>query len=118
MLSDGTGWNGCYASHILLRKGTHVAKLPDNVPSRIAAPLNCALATMVNAVSPVVDLDNLEKRRKLNNKKTVLIQVNTFINIELFHLLWKTQQSLSCWGDDFRLSIDLCSDLVVTVYLS
>ena len=75
LLSNGTGWNGCYASHIVLRKGTHVTKLPDNLPSRIAAPLNCALATMVNAVSPVVDLDSLEKERKLNGKKTALIQV-------------------------------------------
>ena len=73
-LSDGTGWNGCYASHIVLRKGTHVTKLPDNLPSRIAAPLNCALATMVNAVSPVVDLNCLEKERKTNGKKTALIQ--------------------------------------------
>ena len=31
---------------------------------------------MVNAVSPVVDLDCLEGQRKLNQKKTALIQVN------------------------------------------
>ena len=59
----------------MLRKGTHVTKLPDNLPSRIAAPLNCALATMVNAVGPVVDLNCLEKERELNGKKTALIQV-------------------------------------------
>jgi len=43
--------NGCYASHIILRSGTHVVKIPDHVTDRIASPLNCALATMVNAVS-------------------------------------------------------------------
>ena len=46
-----TELNGCYASHIILLPGTHVVKMPDNVPSTIAAPLNCALATMVNATT-------------------------------------------------------------------
>lgn len=50
-------------------------KLPSNLPDRIAAPLNCALATMVNAVSPVIDLACLEKERKANSKKTALVQV-------------------------------------------
>ncbi len=48
-LSDGSGLNGCYASHILLRRGTAVVALPDTVPDEVAAPANCALATMVNA---------------------------------------------------------------------
>ena len=43
--------NGCYASHIILHSGTHVSKIPDHVQDRIASPVNCALATMVNAVS-------------------------------------------------------------------
>ncbi|XP_065056164.1 L-threonine 3-dehydrogenase-like [Rhopilema esculentum] len=46
-----TELSGCYASHIILLPGTHVVKLPDNIPNKIAAPLNCALATMVNAIS-------------------------------------------------------------------
>ena len=75
LLSDGSGWNGCYATHIVLRKGTHVCKLPSNIPNSIAAPLNCALATMVNAVSPMVDLDSLEKEKVANKKKIALIQV-------------------------------------------
>ena len=48
-----TELNGCYASHIILLAGTHVVRIPDNVPSNIAAPLNCAMATMVNAISCV-----------------------------------------------------------------
>lgn len=50
-LDSGTGHNGCYASHIVLRAGTHIARIPDAVPNSVAAPANCALATMVNAVS-------------------------------------------------------------------
>jgi putative phosphonate catabolism associated alcohol dehydrogenase len=49
-LSNGTGLNGCYASHVVLRAGTHVVVLPDEVPDAVAAPANCALATMVHAV--------------------------------------------------------------------
>lgn len=50
-LEDGTGLNGCYASHILLRPGTHIARIPDALSDAVAAPANCALATAVNAVS-------------------------------------------------------------------
>ena len=52
---DGSGLNGCYASHIVLRGGTHVVPIPDSVPDRVAAPANCALATMVNVVSRLPD---------------------------------------------------------------
>ena len=52
-LSDGSGWNGCFATHILLRAGTHVVRIPDGLPNEIAAPANCALATMVNAVEQI-----------------------------------------------------------------
>ena len=48
-LEDGCGLNGCYASHILLRRGTHVVVLPDALSDATAAPANCALATVVNA---------------------------------------------------------------------
>ncbi|MPY91315.1 MAG: alcohol dehydrogenase catalytic domain-containing protein [Luteitalea sp.] len=52
-LSDGSGLNGCYASHVLLRAGTHIARVPDAIPDAVVAPANCALATMVNVVSQV-----------------------------------------------------------------
>lgn len=41
-------------SHIVIHSGTHVAKIPDHVNDKIASPVNCALATMVNAVSGLV----------------------------------------------------------------
>ena len=50
---NGSGLNGCYASHIHIRKGTHMVKLTDSVSNEMAAPANCALATMVNAVSQI-----------------------------------------------------------------
>jgi putative phosphonate catabolism associated alcohol dehydrogenase len=52
-VSDGTGLNGCYASHIVLRQGTHIVRVPDALSDRVAAPANCALATAVNAVSRI-----------------------------------------------------------------
>ena len=45
-LSDGTGLNGTYASHILLRRGTHLVEVPTSVPDAVAASANCSLATM------------------------------------------------------------------------
>jgi threonine dehydrogenase-like Zn-dependent dehydrogenase len=44
------GLAGTYASHILLTTGSAVVRLPDAVPDALASPVNCALATMVNAV--------------------------------------------------------------------
>lgn len=49
-VDDGTGLNGTYASHIILRPGTHVVKLPNTLSSRICAPANCALATVANSL--------------------------------------------------------------------
>lgn len=43
--------SGCYASRIVLRRGTHAVQIPEAMPAAAAAPANCALATMVYAVS-------------------------------------------------------------------
>jgi putative phosphonate catabolism associated alcohol dehydrogenase len=53
--SDGSGLNGCYASHIVLRPGTQIMPLPPTLPDAIAAPANCALATIVNALEVLPD---------------------------------------------------------------
>ncbi|MEQ9287842.1 MAG: zinc-binding dehydrogenase [Cyclobacteriaceae bacterium] len=50
-IQKGSGLNGCYASHIHIRPGTHMVKVPDEVSDAWAAPANCALATMVNALA-------------------------------------------------------------------
>lgn len=49
-LGDGTGLNGTYASHVVLRGGTTVMPLPDAVTDIMAVSANCALATMIAAV--------------------------------------------------------------------
>lgn len=60
---EGSAPNGCYATHLLIRPGTHVVKLPDQVSDRMAVSANCALSTMVHAVE-----------RLLGGEKTVWIQ--------------------------------------------
>ena len=52
-LNDGTGFNGTYASHVVLRAGTTLLELPDAVTDEMAASANCALATMVAATEPL-----------------------------------------------------------------
>ena len=54
-LSDGCGLNGCYGTHILLRPGTHIVKVPESLPDAVVAPANCALATIINAVGQLPD---------------------------------------------------------------
>ncbi len=54
-LADGSGLNGCYASHIVLRPGTFVLPVPGSLPDAVVAPANCALATIVNALESLPD---------------------------------------------------------------
>ncbi len=48
-LADLPGLSGCYATHLLLRGGTSVVRVPDSLADAVVAPANCALATMVAA---------------------------------------------------------------------
>lgn len=54
-LDSGSGLNGCFASHIMLRQGTHLVVLPDTLPDRFAVPANCALSTMVAVIEPLLN---------------------------------------------------------------
>lgn len=54
-LTDGSGLNGCYATHIVLRAGTQVLPLPVSLPDTVVAPANCALATIANALETLPD---------------------------------------------------------------
>ena len=54
-LQSGSGLNGCYATHVLLRAGTTVIAIPDSVTDAMAAPANCALATMIAATEDFAD---------------------------------------------------------------
>ncbi|CAF0890976.1 unnamed protein product [Rotaria sp. Silwood1] len=57
-LSDGSGFNGSYASHIIIRSGTHVVKIPDIISDRCAAPINCSLGTTMCAMEFVPKIKN------------------------------------------------------------
>jgi putative phosphonate catabolism associated alcohol dehydrogenase len=63
----GSGLNGTYASHIILRPGTHVVKLPESLSSRVCAPANCALATVTNSL----DMGRLPR---YGSNKTAVVQ--------------------------------------------
>lgn len=52
-INNGSGLNGCYSSIIHIRKGTHLVKVPKALSNSMVAPANCALATMINAVSQI-----------------------------------------------------------------
>lgn len=49
-VSQAPALTGTYATHIVLGRGTHVVKLPPGLNSRVAAPANCALATVANSL--------------------------------------------------------------------
>jgi putative phosphonate catabolism associated alcohol dehydrogenase len=48
-VTTASGLHGCFSTHIVLRPGTTVVSLPDNLPDAAAAPANCALATIMAA---------------------------------------------------------------------
>ena len=50
-LASGSGLNGGYASHIVLRGGTAIFDVPDTLSDAVVAPANCALATIVNVLA-------------------------------------------------------------------
>lgn len=49
-MTEGSGFNGCLATHIVLRPGTFVVAVPDRVHDPAAVSANCALATVLSAM--------------------------------------------------------------------
>lgn len=49
-LPPSHGLAGTYGTHILLTSGSAVFRVPDAIPDALASPINCALATMANAI--------------------------------------------------------------------
>lgn len=47
-LHDASGLHGTYATHIVLRAGTHLVEVPESITDAVAASANCSLATMAN----------------------------------------------------------------------
>jgi putative phosphonate catabolism associated alcohol dehydrogenase len=50
-LNSGSGLNGGYASHIVLRRGTAILEVPEGLSDAEVAPANCALATIMNVLA-------------------------------------------------------------------
>ncbi|XP_054723727.1 L-threonine 3-dehydrogenase-like [Uloborus diversus] len=50
-LKEGSGLSGCFATHMVLERGATVALVPSGVSNAVACPANCALSTIVHAVS-------------------------------------------------------------------
>ena len=44
---------GGYSEYVYLMPGTTIFKVPESIPDEIAAPANCALSTVVNAVETI-----------------------------------------------------------------
>ncbi|MEH6795873.1 MAG: zinc-binding dehydrogenase [Rhodococcus sp. (in: high G+C Gram-positive bacteria)] len=49
--------SGSYARHIVVPRGTTVARVPDTMPDAVAAPAACATATVMAALEAAGDLD-------------------------------------------------------------
>ncbi len=45
---EGSGLHGSYATHIVLRAGSHLVEVDDCIDDAVAASANCSLATMAN----------------------------------------------------------------------
>lgn len=54
-VAEAGGLHGSYASHLVIRGGTHLVQVPDHVPDSVAASLNCSLATMANVTEHLPD---------------------------------------------------------------
>jgi putative phosphonate catabolism associated alcohol dehydrogenase len=48
---NGSRFNGGYASHIVLRRGTAIFEVPEGLSDAMVAPANCALATIVSVLA-------------------------------------------------------------------
>ncbi len=52
--SEGaTTLSGGFATHILLRQGTAIYHIPDDITDKEVVPINCALATVVNGLKTI-----------------------------------------------------------------
>ena len=86
-ITEESQLNGCYLSHIIIHSGTHIVKVPDHVKDKIASPVNCALATMVNVTS------GLDGKNPCRNTVAVIqvdlaVVTNSFRNTRYLDFLW------------------------------
>ena len=49
-ISEKEELNGGFATHYILKKGTSIYILPDEINDKVAAPMNCSHATIAGAL--------------------------------------------------------------------
>ncbi|MGB0774490.1 MAG: alcohol dehydrogenase catalytic domain-containing protein [Akkermansiaceae bacterium] len=89
-LDEGSGYNGCFASHIILRKGTHLVVLPDTMPDSLAVPANCALATMVAVIEPMLKTSNKLEKIMIQGAGLLGVYGAALLNYHGYHDVWLT----------------------------
>jgi putative phosphonate catabolism associated alcohol dehydrogenase len=90
---------GGYAETICLLPGTAIFRLPASVPDAVAAPANCALSTVVNAVETIA----------LRESETVLIQGAGMLGLNLIALCKEAKASRIVVTDVCRERLDMAS---------
>lgn len=53
----------------MIRKGTYIVEIPDSLDPIVFTPVNCALATVMNA------LENIKYLTMASSPQTILVQV-------------------------------------------
>lgn len=48
------GTNGTFSTHLIIDRDRNVIKISPELPDRMVAPANCALATVIRALKPVI----------------------------------------------------------------
>ncbi|MFT6864737.1 MAG: putative phosphonate catabolism associated alcohol dehydrogenase [Akkermansiaceae bacterium] len=92
-ITEGRGLNGCFASHILLRKGTHIVPLPDELSDAQAVPANCALATMVAVIEPLLKAPKLPRKVLIQGAGLLGIYGTTLLKTAGVKKVWITDIS-------------------------
>lgn len=52
-INEGSGFYGCYATHVILRRNTCIVEIPTHISDEVASTINCAMATAVHSVEAV-----------------------------------------------------------------
>lgn len=102
-MASGTGLNGTYASHVLLRAGTHIVDVPDDVSDVVAAPANCALATAAAAIDVLpegVDRVLVQGAGLLGLYTVALLSQRALGSIRCCDPLPARRESVARWGVD------------------
>ena len=65
-----------------------MTRIPPHIPNKVASPINCALATMVNATGSLDELIGKKDTRGYGWKATALVQVINCLLSDYKHVLF------------------------------